>query len=159
MLTDQPYIEIAKKDKEIGNYNYTQPDVNLWVKHEFIEMLQSGDATFAVNSDKLKPLNEKKRFSPKNNLQVPQWLYSEEAVKENMGLCQLATYTDFAQCVLDHSRYKVQYTPPLVNAYYHNRTLIVDDTIYERVASPATSNGARKQGAIPDWIWCWFTPE
>ena len=157
MLTDSFYTALAQKDQE--KYKYSQPDVNLWVKHEFIEMLQSGDATFAVTSDKLKPLNEKNRFSPKNNLQVPQWLYSEEAVKENMGLCRSVTYTDFAQCVLDHSRYKVQYTLSPLDAYYHNRTLIVDDTIYERVASPATSNGARAQSAIPDWIWCWFTPE
>lgn len=156
MLTDSAYKEIAEKDKERNKY--TQPDVNLWVKHEFIEMLQSGNATFEVVSDKLKPLMEKNMFSPKNNLQVPQWLYSEEAVNANMDACTLEP--DPEQCVLDHSRYKVQYTlSPLDTYYYHNRILIVDNTIYERVAPSATSNGARAQGAIPDWIWCWFTPE
>ena len=38
MLTDSVYTALAQKDKE--EYKYSQPDVNLWVKHEFIEMLQ-----------------------------------------------------------------------------------------------------------------------
>jgi len=154
MLTDSVYTALAQKDKE--EYKYSQPDVNLWVKHEFIEMLQNGNATFEVISDKLKPLNEKNRFSPKNNLQVPLWLYSEDAVKQNMGACKPANEPQ--KCVLDHARYEVQYTP--TETFYHNRVLINEKerTIYERATS-GTKKGARKAGAIPDWFWCWFMPE
>jgi len=153
MLTNNSYRELAQQDQE--TYKYSQPDVNLWVKYEFIEMLQNEDATFEVISDKLKPLNEKNGFSPKNNLQVPLWLYSEEAVIANMATCKSAEEPQ--KCVLDHARYKVQYTP--TETFYHNRVLIdKEGKIYERATSGARE-GARKAGAIPDWFWCWFMPE
>lgn len=165
MLTNPTYSTLAQADATNDNWNYSQPNVNLWVKYEFIDMLNSGNATFNIINDKLKPLLEKSQFSAKSNLQVPIWLYSEQAVNTNLaGAC-----AGNAQCVLAHSRYRVNYIPLLSwdsqnndkPVFYHNRNLVYDNKLYELASSSTGTSGARAASTAdqPDWPWCWFTPE
>lgn len=129
----------------------SQPDVNLWTKYEFIEMLQDQDnnLTFSPSLSHTAPLLEKKQFSPKNNLRVPEWLFSETAYNANLTPCG-----GNENCALAHSKYKVSFVVGNnKNIFYHNRTLVDGNTgiIYERSDAHPTSG--------QDWPWCWFSPE
>lgn len=135
---------------EVESQKPSQPDVNLWTKYEFIEMLQGNNLTFQQTNNYQKPLKDKgsDSFSPKSNLRVPEWLFSKDAFNANIS----SECANDVKCALAHSKYRVSFVNgDKKNVFYHNRALVHENKIYERSDSHDSSG--------LQWPWCWFTPE
>ena len=162
LLADQNYSDAALDASKFtiasaNNQIPTQPDINLWTKYEFIEMLKNGPLEFSRPNDYSKPLQNKASdsFSPKSNLRVPEWLFSKAAYVANRnGICG-----GNINCALAHAKYKVSFTNNKKNVFYHNRTLVYNKNIYE--LQPPSDTGAHPIANTDtyQWPWCWFSPE